>query len=123
MRVGWVSFHDSAADLEREVDRQSRPAEDKGAERRRSGRFRAGPVASNLGHVVDISATGIHVITRQALDKDLTIFLRGPGVELALRAHVVRCQKLGRRKYDVGLEFIDVTAEDRRGLQALSMAR
>jgi len=73
---------------------------------------------SSLGEVIDMSACGMRVshkgkvtLAQTALDKGLPIELTLKALtgELKVRAKVIRIKKLGFRRHEIGLTFVDVT--------------
>lgn len=91
-------------------------------QRRKSGRIRTNSLASNIGSVVDVSAGGMRVLSRERLGGEVHVRLHDGAVGLVLHAYVVRCTRLGFRKYDVGLQFLNVEPDTAKALTALAAA-
>ncbi|MEO0515261.1 MAG: PilZ domain-containing protein [Planctomycetota bacterium] len=85
---------------------------------RRHHRQRLRGVATPFGQVLDLSESGACLFRKgncpveigQIVDLEIV----DGSVELQLRAQVVRTQSLGLRRMEVGVEFLDLTDDDRR---------
>jgi hypothetical protein len=64
----------------------------------------------NFGPVLDLSAGGMRIVSKKALQGVVEVTLQTAGVDEAMRANVVWCKKIGFRVYEVGLEFVDKQA-------------
>lgn len=62
----------------------------------------------NYGPVLDLSGSGMRVISKKALEGTITVLLSGKGIDQKLKARVTRCKKVGFRVYEVALQFVDV---------------
>lgn len=79
---------------------------------------------SNLGEVVDLSAGGcrvrcVHWRSLQA-GSTLQVTLETEGSAVLLSARIARKFRRGLRRYDYGLEFINMTDQQRQMLAELS---
>ena len=94
-------------------------------EARRHGRLRSEILRCGLGKVVDLSASGMRVLSKGApfldVGKTVKTDLVFGGQKLSVKAQLNWVNKEGFRKYHMGFEFLDVTPQTRRGL--VDMAR
>ena len=81
------------------------------AERRRFGRLKGGKLQCNRGQVLDISAGGLRLRSVRRYTSRLTVDLWSAARRVTIPAEVVWTKRLGFRKYEIGLEFRDVTQE------------
>jgi hypothetical protein len=91
------------------------------AERRRSGRVKGGKARCDRGKVIDISAGGMRVRRPRRLRGRLDVTMWTHHRRVTVRAQVIWCRRIGFRKYDVGLEFLDLTDELKRELTAIAL--
>ena len=89
-------------------------------DRRRFGRFDAGRLGCDLGRVMDLSGGGMRIRCPRRLsglvDVQLwTVKRRGP-----VHAKIAWARRIGFRKYELGLEFRDVTPETRQDLSTFA---
>lgn len=91
-----------------------------GIDRRRHGRLRAGEtLSSNVGTVRDLSAGGMKVISRRKLKGQFEVALWDIHRGVRVAAEVVWTKRLGFRRHESGLRFLNVTPEIARELTAL----
>src|SRR5262245_53896654 len=91
-----------------------------GADRRRHGRLKAGEtLSSNIGTVRDLSAGGMKVMSRRKYRGKLDVALWDIHRGLRVSAVVVWHRRIGFRRHEMGLQFLDVTPEVARELTAL----
>ncbi len=98
--------------------------EARGDERRRHGRLKTADTESTLGQVVDISASGMRIVRKGSLPVqqgekfriDITIDQEVLAVDVVIR----RVTKMGRRKFEFGIEFINLDDTGRRQLAYLA---
>ena len=77
-------------------------------ERRRDARLKQRSLQSNLGPVIDLSRSGIRVLSRRRLRGRFRLVLYNySGRQLQLRARVVWSKRISFRRHQVGLELID----------------
>lgn len=92
-------------------------SDDSAKSRRGCGRVRIEDMPCNMGTVVDLSASGIRVITNKAsarkMGRTLTVKLQGPKQRIELEAEVVWVKRIGLRKHIVGLRFVEASGEQR----------
>jgi c-di-GMP-binding flagellar brake protein YcgR len=93
-------------------------------DRRKFGRLRTEGTQSSMGQVVDISGGGMRVIRKGAIPvkegERFRIDLQVDKEVLELDVQVRRITKLGRRKFEFGLEFINLSDENRGHLIRLA---
>jgi hypothetical protein len=61
----------------------------------------------NYGPVLDLSASGMRFIGKKMLSGPIEVSIMGKGIEIKLKAKVVRCKKLGFRCYESAVQFLD----------------
>ncbi len=85
-------------------------------ERRRIGRFKAQRLGCNKGVVLDLSGGGVRLRCSRRLSGRIEIKLWTPREGVAVHGNVVWTRRLGFRKYEIGVEFCDLTPVIRQGL-------
>ncbi|QYU67441.1 PilZ domain-containing protein [Leptolyngbya sp. 15MV] len=90
---------------------------------RKSGRILVCALATNLGEAVDISAGGIRVVAPRAPRPGSLVTLQIGGLDgsVIVGARVV-WTKRQPRGYDVGLEFVELTQEQREQIRAMAIS-
>lgn len=92
--------------------------------RRKSGRLVCAGLISTMGGVMDLSAGGCRVVCQhwRALPEGthIQIALEGEGMAVVMSARVVRRTKISMFRAEYGLEFVQVTPDQRSVLTALS---
>lgn len=92
-----------------------------GADERRAGvRLLQESLMCSLGHVLDLSIGGMRIRASRALEGEHEVELKDAEEPLALKAQVAWCHRMGFRKYQVGLLFLDTTPEQRQHLTRLA---
>lgn len=85
---------------------------------RRHHRQRLRGVTTPFGQVLDLSESGACIFRKGACPVEegqvVDLEMVDGGIELDLRARVVRTQSLGLRRMEVGVEFLDPTDDERR---------
>ena len=90
--------------------------------RRRRGRLGQEAVVSNIGNVIDLSLDGMRVICRRLPKEDeFTIQIAGLGGEVMVRGRVAWSKREGRSRFEVGIQFIDVSKELAAEINRLGM--
>lgn len=79
--------------------------------RRIPGRLPQEQLVCNIGPVLDLSPGGMRVLSTRPRLGSLEIGLRGGEVSLNLDAKVAWSRRLGFRRHEIGLTFVDVDAE------------
>lgn len=94
------------------------------ANQRRHGRLRVIGVQCSLGEVLDIAPMGMRVRCRGGtpvpVGQHLTLTMTTPLGLLALEAEVLWIRKAGLRHSEVGLAFVNMTADVARGVTAVA---
>ena len=90
-------------------------------ERRKSGRVNQGTVACNLGSIINLSGGGLRLLSHRRLNGILSVELWDAHRGLRLRGKVAWCRRIGFRKHEVGVEFLNITPEIAGNLAAIAM--
>lgn len=89
-------------------------------DRRRHGRIRSKDVRTRLGEVLDLSASGMRVSARGARPPHygtiMHLELKHPEGAVQVKSRVVWIKRIGFYRFEVGLEFEDVTPTTAAGL-------
>jgi hypothetical protein len=97
-----------------------------GDERRRHGRLRCKQTTCCVGQVIDLSASGMRVKRRgrPLLDVgdelQLSIQVNADDISLKVSLRVVRIERSGFRQHFYGMEFIDLTDDQKSQLSTLA---
>jgi PilZ domain-containing protein len=96
------------------------------ATRRRHGRVRCGETKCTLGEVLDLSASGVRVLIRGRVrlkrDAVTPMILEMGDRTASVMARVVWVVKAGWFRHTAGLQFVDVTPDQRAKLAQLAQA-
>lgn len=84
--------------------------------RRRFRRYRIAGLNCDAGEVVDVSAAGIRLKSRRKMKGNLNIRLWNGITEVVLPASLVWTRRLGFRKHEAGLQFVNMCAETAKKL-------
>ena len=76
----------------------------------------------NLGRVLDISAGGMRVLSSRPLKGRQVVELSTTSRRLKVFGDVIWCKKVGFRKHEAGLEYVDRSPELARALGAFATA-
>ncbi len=79
--------------------------------RRIPGRVPQEMLVSTLGPVLDLSTGGMRVLATRPVDGKLDVELKGGHVGLTLEAKVSWARRLGFRRFELGLAFVNVDDE------------
>ena len=91
-------------------------------DRRAHARLQQEALTCNLGEVIDLSLGGMQVrCTRAVKDKLVEVQLTYEGETMKVQAEVVRSNKVGFRKHELGLRFLDVDPETAKQLTRVSL--
>ncbi|MEM1109285.1 MAG: PilZ domain-containing protein [Planctomycetota bacterium] len=84
---------------------------------RRHPRQRLRGLSTPFGEVLDLSESGACLFRKGdcpvEVGQAVTLAIADGGIELQLQARVVRTQPLGLRRLEVGVEFIELTDQNR----------
>ena len=90
-------------------------------EQRRSGRFKASrTIACNLGRVLDLSAGGMRLLSRRELPDVVELEFGEPDNIVEVSARVIWRKQHGRREFESGLAFDDITPQMQQQLCAMA---
>lgn len=91
---------------------------------RRHGRLRCDLLVCTLGTVVDLSASGMRVSRTgkggHNVGDTIDVRLQTPGLALCVRARVVHLHRSGLLRWNIGLEFVEVTPAIAKGLMEIA---
>ncbi len=92
--------------------------------RRKSGRLVCVGLVSDLGQVPDLSAGGCRIRCRRMMPFTIggtyTFTLSGEGTTVVILGKIMRRERLGFMTFEYGVEFVDLTAEQRDAILDLS---
>ena len=89
-------------------------------DRRRCGRFRGTRLGCNIGRVVDLSGGGLRVRRATRLSSQMDVKLWTPKRQITVLAKVAWVRRIGFRKYEIGLEFLDMTPDTQKDLSTFA---
>ena len=82
-------------------------------ENRAAGRATTHRITCSLGQVLDISATGMRVVSRGKVhvseDEVLPLTMHTPSGPIALSVQVIWIMKTGMLRHELGFRFVDIT--------------
>ena len=80
-------------------------------DRRNAGRVSvSSTVRCSLGDILDLSATGLRLLSHRSLCGEVRFALLAPGLGVQLTGEVVWSRREGFRRHVVGVRFLDVDA-------------
>jgi len=100
---------------------QQRAADEDDSNRRFAGRLPLENVNCSLGKILDISAGGMRVRCKQPPERLVSVVIRVEDTNIELDAKIVWMRKVGFRKFDAGLKFLDVSDYQRQMLVRMSI--
>ena len=89
-------------------------------DRRRFGRFRGTRLGCNIGRVVDLSGGGLRVRRATRISSQMDVKLWTPKRQITVLAKVAWVRRIGFRKYEIGLEFGDLSPENQKDLSTFA---
>ncbi len=89
-------------------------------DRRRFGRFKGSRLGCSIGNVVDLSGGGLRVRRSTRLSSQMDVKLWTAKRQITVPAKVAWVRRIGFRKYEIGLEFRDLTPETRKDLSTFA---
>jgi hypothetical protein len=95
-----------------------------GATHERAARMQTAVVSCALGPIADISRSGMSVCTQRAtglsVGTELEIELNAPADSMTVRTRVVRVRPLGGGRYELAMEFLGMSEEERTAVENLA---
>jgi len=89
--------------------------------RRRHGRLEQEAVRCSLGHVVELSASGMKIRCRKVRRDVVDVHIWGLGSELTVKGRIVWSKRIGFFKHEAGVQFLDMTPELVRKVTTMGM--
>ena len=91
------------------------------AERRRKGRVKAHQMTSELGQILDISASGMRILRRSAkcpveVNQVLNLHVRTEIDRFSVPAKIIRITQTAKKQWELAVEIINPTPEIREKL-------
>ncbi len=80
-------------------------------DRRRFGRFKGTRLGCNIGTVIDLSGGGLRIRCATRLSSRMDVKLWTAKRQITVPAKVAWVRRIGFRKYEIGLEFGDLSPE------------
>ena len=90
------------------------------AERRKFGRFKGTRLGCNIGRVMDLSDGGLRIRCSTRLSSQMDVKLWTAKRQITVPAKVAWVRRIGFRKYEIGLEFRNLTPETRTDLSTFA---
>ena len=119
MQRGWRNQSNTVLSIARRIGTGTNRRRSR-TERRESGRLYQETVACNLGSVINLSAGGLRLLSRRRLNGILSVELWDTHQGLRLRGKVAWCRRIGFRKHEVGVEFLNITPDIAGDLAAIA---
>lgn len=88
--------------------------------RRVPGRVPQEALECDLGPVLDMSSGGMRVLCTRPYEGEVQIHVEGYDVVLTIQARVAWIQKLGFRRFEIGLAFLDIDEDVAQMLTRIS---
>lgn len=89
-------------------------------DRRRFGRFNAGRLGCSLGRVMDLSGGGMRIRCTRRCSGIVKVQLWTVKRQTTVQAKIVWTRRIGFRRYELGLEFRDLTPETTQDLSTFA---
>jgi hypothetical protein len=102
------------------VDPATSAAPDAEWNRRRAGRISPYWVRCDVGHVLDVSATGLKLLSTRRRKGMITCSLTDGKRGVTLQAEVVWSTRIRWRQHEVGLRFFNVSPEEAKQLAIIA---
>ena len=90
------------------------------AERRKFSRFKGTRLGCNIGRVMDLSDGGLRIRCSTRLSSQMDVKLWTAKRQITVPAKVAWVRRIGFRKYEIGLEFRNLTPETRTDLSTFA---
>ncbi len=91
-----------------------------GDDRRTGGRFPQESLECNLGPVLDLSTGGMRVLCKRPHQGPLEACLQASQYSMTLSGQVVWSKRLGFRRHEIGVQFVDLDDDTVRVLSRIS---
>jgi len=96
----------------------------RGRGKRGEERFSTDLLTSTLGHVVDLSGSGLRIRrtggTSVTVGQILKVTLKSDQCQVTVKCRVVRVERLGMRRCDIGLTFVEIRPGLKNALHSLA---
>ncbi len=89
-------------------------------DRRRFGRFKGTRLGCNIGRVIDLSGGGLRIRCTTRLSSRMDVKLWTATRQITVPAKVAWARRIGFRKYEIGLEFGDLSPETQKDLSTFA---
>ena len=89
-------------------------------DRRRFGRSKGTRLGCSIGRVIDLSGGGLRIRRSTRLSSQMDVKLWTAKRQITVPAKVAWVRRIGFRKYEVGLEFRDLTPDTRKDLSTFA---
>ena len=91
-----------------------------GDDRRTTGRLPQESLECNLGPVLDMSTGGMRVLCKRPHQGPLQVCLKASQYSMTLSGQVVWSRRLGFRRHEIGVHFVDVDDDTTQVLSRVS---
>ncbi len=91
-----------------------------GDDRRRAGRLPQESLECNLGPVLDLSTGGMRVLCKRPHEGPLEVRLQASQYSLTLSGQVIWSKRLGFRRHEIGVQFVDLDDDTSQVLSRIS---
>ncbi len=91
-----------------------------GDNRRTAGRLLQESLECNLGPVLDLSTGGMRVLCKRPHEGSLEVRLQASQYSMTLSGQVVWSKRLGFRRHEIGIQFVDVDDDTAHILSRIS---
>ena len=120
MARGRMTESDAAKDIERQIDAETNAREARN--KRRHGRVVPDGLWCSVGEVLDLSASGLRLQCAKAIGEGVgKVLLRDNNHSVEVLGRVVWCNKVGFRRFEVGLEFVNIAPETAATIRAMAV--
>ena len=89
-------------------------------DRRRFGRSKGTRLGCSIGRVIDLSGGGLRIRCSTRLSSQMDVKLWTAKRQITVPAKVAWVRRIGFRKYEIGLEFLDMTPATRKDLSTFA---
>ncbi len=110
----------AAKDIERQINAEAKSRRTRN--NRRHGRVVPDSLWCSAGEVLDLSASGLRLQCTKAVGAGVgKVVLRDRNHTVEVQGRVVWCKKVGFRRFEVGLEFVDIAPETAATIRAMAV--